>query len=139
MAERDTDSFSYASVPWKSGVPSQKPSIRLLELAPRGHPADQNQGQSHLYCVLFWTTLSSPAPIPFKALSYTWGTGGFTSTVCINGGKLDITSSLEEALRHLQHPSEFVTLWIDQICITQQDNKEKSKQVALMGEIYQAC
>jgi hypothetical protein len=59
--------------------------------------------------------------------------------LCVNGRGFKITSSLEQALRHLQHPSEYVILWVDQICINQQDNEEKSKQVALMGDIYQAA
>ncbi|KAK7190767.1 heterokaryon incompatibility protein [Paraphaeosphaeria sporulosa] len=139
MTKSNADPFSYAAVSWKSGVPSSDPCIRVLELAPGVDSMNKNPSQSPLHCSLFWTPLQSPAAVPFKALSYTWGTGGFTSTLCINGRGFKITSSLEQALRHLQHPSEYVTLWVDQICINQQDNKEKSKQVALMGAIYQAA
>ncbi|KAH7120724.1 hypothetical protein EDB81DRAFT_233400 [Dactylonectria macrodidyma] len=31
---------------------------------------------------------------------------------------------------------EAITLWIDQICINQADNGEKSEQVGLIGSIY---
>src|SRR5436309_2963797 len=102
MAKSNADPFSYASVPWISEAPSQDPSIRLFELAPGLDPTNQNRSQSPLHCSLFWTPLCSPAAVPFKALSYTWGTGGFTSTLCINGRGFKITSSLEQALRHLQ-------------------------------------
>jgi hypothetical protein len=138
MAKSNANLFSYASMPWKSEATSPDPCIRLLELAPGVDSTNQNQSQSPLHCRLFWTPLRSPA-VPFKALSYTWGTGGFTSTLRINGRGFKITHSLEQALRHIQHPSEYVTLWVDQICINQQDNKEKSEQVALMSDIYQAA
>jgi hypothetical protein len=139
MVKYDADLFSYASVPWKRKEPGPNPCIRLLKLAPGMDSTDQNKLQSPLQCSLFWTPLHSPAKVPFKALSYTWGTGGFTSTLCINGRGFKITASLDQALRHLQHPSEHVTLWVDQICINQQDHEEKSEQVALMGDIYQAA
>ncbi|OAL48315.1 HET-domain-containing protein [Pyrenochaeta sp. DS3sAY3a] len=90
-----------------------------------------------LSCHIFWTPLY--AAEPFKALSYTWGTGGFTQPIHVNGKELFITESLESALRHLRHPSEPVTLWIDQICIDQKNYQEKTEQVGSMGHIYSAA
>jgi hypothetical protein len=40
-------------------------------------------------------------------------------------------------LRHLRKREKQRFLWIDAICINQNDNKEKACQVQLMGEIYQ--
>ncbi|KAF2007282.1 HET-domain-containing protein [Amniculicola lignicola CBS 123094] len=87
-----------------------------------------------LSCRIFWTSLSNPTP--FKALSYTWGKGGFTQTIDASGADLKITETLEEAMKHIRHPTEPITLWIDQICINQQDDLEKSEQVAHMSHIY---
>ncbi|KAF1829194.1 HET-domain-containing protein [Decorospora gaudefroyi] len=88
-------------------------------------------------CRIFWTPLYSPKA--FKALSYTWDSGAFTQTIKVNGKELFITKSLETALRHLRHPSEPVTLWIDQICIDQKNDQEKAEQVGQMGRIYRAA
>jgi hypothetical protein len=49
------------------------------------------------------------------------------------------TSNLESALRHLRHESETRTLWIDAICIDQQDDVEKGCQVGQMDQIYKKC
>lgn len=40
-------------------------------------------------------------------------------------------------LRHLRKREKQRFLWIDAICINQNDNKEKACQVQLMEEIYQ--
>jgi hypothetical protein len=47
----------------------------------------------------------------------------------IDGRRLAITSSLAEALRHLRPEKAPLSIWIDQICINQMDDDEKSKQV----------
>jgi hypothetical protein len=75
-------------------------------------------------------------PIKFQALSYTWGPGARTHSVWLPETELRITHSLDEAIRHLRRKDEAVTLWIDQICINQDDDKEKSLQVRLMNQIY---
>jgi hypothetical protein len=49
---------------------------------------------------------------------------------------LPITNNLSIALHHLKHPSEPKTLWIDAICINQDDLSERSKEVINMGSIY---
>ncbi|KAH8667926.1 heterokaryon incompatibility protein [Tricladium varicosporioides] len=89
---------------------------------------------SPLRCRIFWTSLTSYRP--FKALSYTWGSGGQTHKIYISGKEFSITESLEVALRHLRDAYEPVTLWIDQICINQNDDIEKNEQVAHMNQIY---
>jgi hypothetical protein len=73
---------------------------------------------------------------PYKALSYTWGTKQATRDIYINGQKLQITFSLALALLHLRPDAKSLRLWIDQICINQEDKAEKTKQVLLMDRIY---
>ncbi|KAK5126780.1 hypothetical protein LTR85_009714 [Meristemomyces frigidus] len=74
---------------------------------------------------------------PFTALSYTWGDPKIRKHICIDGRIIDVTVNLEEALRHLQQSiTEPLTLWIDAVCIDQNNEAEKSEQVAHMRDIY---
>ncbi|OCL02256.1 HET-domain-containing protein [Glonium stellatum] len=52
-----------------------------------------------------------------------------------------ITENLFFALQRLQDTIDTLILWVDSLCINQSNNDEKSKQVELMGSIYQqaAC
>lgn len=84
----------------------------------------------------------------FEALSYTWGDPSNSGSLTITRGAPSAESSpatavkinlnLADALRHLRLPSRPRTLWIDSICINQDDLSERAEQVQLMGEIY-AC
>jgi len=72
----------------------------------------------------------------YIALSYVWGDQNDTRMVDIEGNKLEITASLESALRHLRDASRTMKVWADGICINQIDNEEKGVQIRLMGKIY---
>jgi hypothetical protein len=47
-----------------------------------------------------------------------------------------VTPNLYAALRQLRHPKHPKVLWIDAICINQEDKNEKTGQLKLMGRIY---
>jgi hypothetical protein len=73
----------------------------------------------------------------YNTLSYVWGDEKNKVPVLVNGSVMQITVSLEGALRHLGQETEPFTLWADAICINQQDEVEKSSQVKFMKRIYQ--
>jgi len=73
----------------------------------------------------------------YKALSYTWGNPSDTSYIKLNNQPFLVTASLAIALQHLRKETEVVELWVDAICINQQDTDEKSVQVRRMKEIYE--
>ncbi|KAH3909683.1 hypothetical protein HBH56_159690 [Parastagonospora nodorum] len=82
-------------------------------------------------------SISSSLYPKYKALSYTWGDGKERSNIYVNGKNLDITLSLATALHHLRYNQvKPLNIWIDQICINQQDNAEKTEQVRHMDCIY---
>jgi hypothetical protein len=56
-------------------------------------------------------------------------------------GDLNITASLDVALRHLRALAggNAATLWVDQICVDQSDVKEKTEQVKVMNRIYRSA
>jgi hypothetical protein len=105
-------------------------SIRLIELQP-------GVGDSPLQIGIHSSSL--PSKQNYEALSYTWGESSQTcDLLCSNGSKLQITFNLQLALRNLRLPGKSRWLWVDAICINQKDNAEKSHQVSMMRQIYQA-
>ena len=77
----------------------------------------------------------SDAP-PFFALSYVWGTEKPTERFNIDQSMLKITPSLSNLLHQLEERRDVRFIWIDQICINQQDNVEKVMQVKMMRDVY---
>ncbi|KAI0169098.1 HET-domain-containing protein [Hypoxylon sp. FL1284] len=78
----------------------------------------------------------------YVALSYTWGDEQETYKVRVNGTEAGIRRNLESALRAIRNQGflrDGMKLWADALCINQQDDVEKGKQVALMGEIYSSA
>jgi Heterokaryon incompatibility protein (HET) len=73
---------------------------------------------------------------PYDALSYVWGSPTGNQPIFCEGKEILVTSNCESALRHLRHKRKTVVLWIDTICIDQQNADEKALQIPLMGEIY---
>ncbi|CAM1506381.1 Fc.00g060220.m01.CDS01 [Cosmosporella sp. VM-42] len=78
----------------------------------------------------------------FEALSYCWGPEENSGNVMIDSGsdngafKLPIRQNLESALRNLRSDVQPRVIWIDAICINQDDEAEKCVQVARMADIY---
>lgn len=72
----------------------------------------------------------------FEALSYTWGEGHLVRTIKINGRPTAVRLNLFHAMRRMRLVACSRTLWIDALCINQEDLEEKSVQIPLMGSIY---
>lgn len=70
----------------------------------------------------------------FQALSYTWGSG--TEIIECNGEYLKTSYIGAAAIRHHRSSDRPILLWIDSICINQQDLEEKGFQIQLMPHIY---
>jgi hypothetical protein len=73
----------------------------------------------------------------YEALSYIWGDIRDSEAILVDGSTVSVTKSLETALRHLRYPDKPRTLWVDYVCINQEDILERSQQVAKMGLIYE--
>ncbi len=50
-----------------------------------------------------------------------------------------IGENLDSALRHLRYKDKSRTLWVDAICIDQDNTAEKAKQIKRMGMLYAAA
>ncbi|KAH8881748.1 HET-domain-containing protein [Thozetella sp. PMI_491] len=73
----------------------------------------------------------------YEALSYTWGDGSPKFIVQCNGHSLPVAHNLFFALQHLRLQTVTRHMWIDALCINQQDPQERSEQVQHMLQIYQ--
>ena len=107
-------------------------SIRLLRLLPSAKDLD------NLRCELFEYPLqdSDKASHPYEALSYAWGSESRPKSITVNNQDLDVTQNLYTALLHLCDHACSRVMWIDAICIDQDDEKDKEHQIPLMAEIY---
>jgi hypothetical protein len=76
--------------------------------------------------------------ISYIALSYSWGTHAKTQTVFLGASRtsFNISPHLHAALRHLQDQERCVDVWVDAICINQENDLERTAQVQIMAQIY---
>ncbi|KAL8732243.1 MAG: hypothetical protein Q9181_004030 [Wetmoreana brouardii] len=115
--------------------------FRLLTLYP-------GTKDSRVRATLWHTSLHQP-PL-YEALSYVWG-----NPMCeedgtpVNATNLDmprfirldnhsfaVGQNLHSALQHLRHESKPRTLWVDALCIDQDNMYERGRQVRIMDQIY---
>jgi hypothetical protein len=125
-----TDRFRYTPI-------NAQNEFRLLYLAPRYASTWQYARsfllpQKPISCVLEKVSLKDPPK--YSALSYRWGGSG--RQILVNDKLFIVTDKLEIALQHLQQDWKPLTLWVDAICINQQDTDEKAQQVRQMTDIY---
>ncbi|KAI1735278.1 heterokaryon incompatibility protein-domain-containing protein [Xylaria scruposa] len=73
---------------------------------------------------------------PFQAISWCWGAAGSTTQITVDGHSLSIPASAYEVILELCVPQKKKRVWIDAICINQDDIDERSQQVATMEAIY---
>ncbi|KAM0308667.1 hypothetical protein ACHAO8_009804 [Botrytis cinerea] len=105
--------------------------VRLLKLLPNVSGVDN----AAIKCDTYVVSLSTRPQ--YEALSYVWGGQGTEKdTIWIAGTKFEVTKNLHNALCNLRLRNSVRTLWIDQICINQDDPDEKSWQVQMMLDIY---
>jgi hypothetical protein len=110
-----------------SGLPLDGDQFRLLTLQP-------GQWDESIICQLAVYQLTEKSE--FEALPYTWGNGQSFETITINGASVHIGANLETALRYIRSPDTPRTLWIDALCINQNNNAEKGHQVQKMCQVF---
>ena len=133
---------------------AQSQQIRLMGLAPGMFDDD-------IYVSLSTVSLTQDNPPEYEALSYTWGSTENRPDVSVVpqeradrlvkiwqplaalntklSRRLAVTQNLAQALRYLRSPVHSRTLWVDAICINQEDVKEREQQVERMGDVYRSA
>jgi hypothetical protein len=104
-------------------------SIRILTLYP-GTPGTLLEGKLEFF------RIDSVYSEHYEALSYVWGEPDRCHEISIDGPRLGLTASLHDALEKLRYTDQPRRLWVDQVCINQEDREERSQQVQFMNLIY---
>ncbi|KAL2268774.1 hypothetical protein VTJ83DRAFT_3620 [Remersonia thermophila] len=146
---------------WLLGPSSRAPkAYRRIHITPPGPPCwdapvflpEIDDEDDPIYAEL--TTVSLLDRPAYTALSYTWGSPEAKQyTIFLNGQRFRVRSNLYSILRHLRWrgigtkkaPADLqdstdqlqrMPLWIDAVCINQDDVLERNSQVMLMGGLY---
>lgn len=121
--------------PFQYTALADETSKRLLSLRP--------QKRDGLIQVDTWETKTTDNT-PYRCLSYTWGAPEITNTVLLNGRPMGVRRNLHEFLdmvvQRLSIDPSWLgagAIWIDALCINQNDDVEKSTHVQHMGSIYE--
>ncbi|KAL8948356.1 MAG: hypothetical protein Q9222_005452 [Ikaeria aurantiellina] len=129
--------------PFEDWQVRQSTTFKVLDiLPPKEHRSEV------VTCELLTESLVDAAD--YEALSYTWGstiqdrpvtvivkTPSSSSLPAVTTTTIGVSKHLYSALLHLRKPNVPRRVWIDQLCIDQQNIPEKNAQVRLMAEIYQ--
>ena len=121
--------------------PLKDSKIRLIRLKKRSTLHEE------IYCELEDFRLDEKS---YVALSYVWGSIEGNVEIAVNGLRLNVTQNLFDALLQLEESSSSLLeslglassellVWVDAICINQNDEVEKSTEVGRMGEIYSSA
>lgn len=105
-------------------------TIRIIKLLPGSE-------SSPIHCTLQQIALGDSTA--YHAVSYAWGDPEITRPIFVNNIEVQVRCNLEACLRHLRKTDKPLQLWVDAICINQNDDNEKSHQVLMMGEIFRSC
>ena len=112
---------------------STRKEIRLLYVVRNCSGTNIN-----IVCTLQTTSLAKSRR--YEALSYEWGgqaqSYGDRLSIKINGRVVQLTPNLAQCLAEMPI-DKAIPLWIDALCINQQDDAEKSEQVQMMKDIYE--
>ena len=121
--------YDYSSLPLGPG------SIRLLCLMPY---KAEGMETTEIQCDLFEYPLQDHGKGThlYEALSYVWGKPEKTQSIYVSGKEFRITANLHTALIRLRDRFLQRILWVDAICINQENREEQGQQVQLMAKIY---
>lgn len=102
-------------------------SIRLIKIEPLLSP------QGLIQCSMYPAQTNAAE---YRCLSYQWGPEGKGGIIQINKDPYFVRQNLLHFLQRARQKHHSEALWIDAICIDQNNDSERNHQVRLMGRIY---
>ncbi|ETS77422.1 hypothetical protein PFICI_11296 [Pestalotiopsis fici W106-1] len=118
-------------IPALPPIRRDRKEVRLLRL-PAGSFADE------IRCHVVVGDLSFNTE--YIALSYTWADDNGDDTkhgsILVDGRPFPVTKNCEFALRRARSEIHTIVIWVDAICIDQDNDEERGHQVKLMPQIY---
>ncbi|KOC10312.1 hypothetical protein AFLA70_171g002391 [Aspergillus flavus AF70] len=118
-------------------VPLEPNATRMVRLLP------DKETNAEIKCELFTYDLTGAegGKHLYEALSYVWsgdeeGSAEKHKEIILHGHTVPITANLHAALVNLRDHQLERVLWVDAICINQDDMDEKNQQIPLMRTIY---
>lgn len=107
-------------------------STRILRLLPSKDRA------APIACQLSNYSLLDDTAQEYDALSYVWGDkADGQCNISINDQAFSVGKNLHSALLRLRGPNFERTLWVDAVCIDQNNMREKEEQIQNMARIYE--
>lgn len=73
---------------------------------------------------------------PYEAISYVWLLKKGERSIVCNGHKKNVPMNLFDALERLRYPGRSRLIWVDNLCICQENSTEKNHQVRQMHKVY---
>ncbi|KAH8594437.1 heterokaryon incompatibility protein-domain-containing protein [Bisporella sp. PMI_857] len=121
--------YTYAPLDLEDGA------FRLLYVRPSDDPS------SNIHCTLIPGKVGRKVDyagelLDYHPLSYVWGDPNPPKTIYVEGKPIVIRPNLFAALKQLRLREEPILLWVDAICIDQNNIEERNQQVNLMEQIY---
>lgn len=104
--------------------------FRLLHVQPA------EDATAPVVCSLSSANLYVDPPPVYETISYAWGTSIRRNQITVGSARIIVPESCLEAIRQVRLPNRVRTVWIDAICINQNDHEERAQQVRIMGDIY---
>lgn len=109
--------------------PLKTRQTRLLVLQPA--KSTSSELRAELVCS---SLLANPN---YEALSYTWGDTSVRKPMTLCKQPFFVLENLDAALRSLRHTRKDRVIWVDALCINQQDLDERRQQVQQIRVIYE--
>ena len=108
---------------------ADKREIRLLTILP-GHQYDA------LACTMDIADIDDDDCVKYETMSYCWGDIFEQDHISVNGKQQRVPLSARAALLRVREESAPRVVWIDSVCINQDDPDERGHQVRFMDLIY---
>lgn len=123
--------YQYGSIPVYPDVP--EPVVRLLVIS-AGDPEDEIAVS---FVAENLNNISTEhQKYRWESVSYAWRGQKPSKRLVVGGLHLEITENVSRILRDLRQVKLDRVVWIDAVCINQEDVKEKAGQISLMRDIY---